>query len=35
MVVEHIERYWCPTVTSAELVGGDQFRFVAERSRRQ
>ena len=31
MVVEHIERYWCPTVTSAELVGGDPFRFSADR----
>jgi hypothetical protein len=31
VVVEHIERYWCPTVTSAELVGGDPFRFSADR----
>lgn len=27
MVVEHIEKYWCPTVTSADLLGGQEFRF--------
>jgi len=26
-VVAHIERYWCPTVTSDQLVGGMPFRF--------
>ncbi len=26
-VVEHIEKYWCPTVTSADLVGTPAFRF--------
>ncbi len=26
-VVAHIERYWCPTVTSDQLVGGKPFRF--------
>jgi nicotinamidase-related amidase len=31
MVVEHIERYWCPTMTSAELVGGEPFQFLADR----
>jgi nicotinamidase-related amidase len=31
VVVEHIERYWCPTVTSAELVGGEPFRFSDDR----
>jgi nicotinamidase-related amidase len=31
MVVEHIERYWCSTVTSAELVGGHPFQFSADR----
>lgn len=30
LVVEHIERYWCPTVTSAELVGGEEFRFTGD-----
>ena len=27
LVVEHIERYWCPTVTSADLLGEPAFRF--------
>ncbi|MEO6035644.1 MAG: ThuA domain-containing protein, partial [Verrucomicrobiota bacterium] len=27
LVVEHIERYWCPTITSADFVGGEAFRF--------
>lgn len=26
-VVSHIERRWCPTVTSEQLVGGEPFRF--------
>jgi nicotinamidase-related amidase len=26
-VVAHIERHWCPTVTSDQLVGGTPFRF--------
>ena len=26
-VVAHIERRWCPTVTSDQLVGGEPFRF--------
>jgi hypothetical protein len=25
-VVAHVERRWCPTVTSDELVGGERFR---------
>ncbi len=27
LVVEHIERYWCPTVTSADILGEPAFRF--------
>ena len=27
LVVEHIEKYWCPTITSADIVGGQAFRF--------
>jgi nicotinamidase-related amidase len=27
LVVEHIERHWCPSVTSADFVGGAEFRF--------
>ena len=26
-IVAHIERRWCPTVTSDQLVGGEPFRF--------
>lgn len=27
LVVEHIEMYWCPSFTSADIVGGAPFRF--------
>lgn len=27
LVIEHIEKYWCPTTTSAALLGGEAFRF--------
>lgn len=27
LVIEHVEKYWCPTVTSVDLVGGEPFRF--------
>jgi nicotinamidase-related amidase/type 1 glutamine amidotransferase len=27
LVVEHIEKYWCPTVTSVDLLGGKELRF--------
>jgi nicotinamidase-related amidase len=27
LVVEHIEKYWCPSVTSADFLGGEPFRF--------
>jgi hypothetical protein len=30
-VIEHIERYWCPTTTSEELDGGPMFRFADDR----
>lgn len=26
-IIEHIERYWCATVTSDQLCGGKSFRF--------
>jgi nicotinamidase-related amidase len=28
-MIAHIERYWCPSVTSNQLVGGTEFRFRA------
>lgn len=31
LVVGHVERYWCPTFTSADLVGGSPFRFKEDR----
>jgi nicotinamidase-related amidase len=30
-IVAHIERRWCPIVTSDQLVGGQPFRFAEER----
>ncbi len=27
LIAEHIEQFWCPTITSADLTGGDAFRF--------
>ena len=27
LVVGHIERHWCPSITSADLLGGKPFRF--------
>lgn len=34
LVVEHIERHWCGTITSSQLLGGEPFRFQADRRRR-
>jgi len=33
LVVEHIERHWCPTVTSDALAEGDEFRFSEDKRR--
>jgi hypothetical protein len=27
LVIEHVERYWCPTITSVDFLGGSPFRF--------
>ena len=27
LIIEHIEKYWCPTVTSNGILGGEPFRF--------
>ncbi|MBL8799614.1 MAG: ThuA domain-containing protein, partial [Planctomycetia bacterium] len=27
LVVEHIEKYWCPTITSVDVIGGKPFVF--------
>ena len=26
----HIEKYWCPTITSDQIIGGSPFRFVGD-----
>jgi hypothetical protein len=30
LVVEHIEKHWCPTVISADLTGKSAFRFAGD-----
>jgi len=31
LMIDHVERHWCPTITSVDLVGGEPFRFQADR----
>jgi nicotinamidase-related amidase len=31
LVTAHIEKYWCPTMTSDQIIGGNAFRFSADR----
>ena len=31
LVCAHIEKYWCPTITSDQLLGGSPFRFAADK----
>ena len=31
LVIQHVERHWCPTTTSDELIGGDEFRFSSDK----
>ncbi len=30
LVTWHIEKYWCPTITSDQVIGGEPFRFAAD-----
>jgi nicotinamidase-related amidase len=30
LVAWHIEKYWCPTITSDQIIGGQPFRFAAD-----
>jgi nicotinamidase-related amidase len=30
LIVQHIERYWCPSITSVDFLGGKPFRFSAD-----
>jgi hypothetical protein len=27
LVIEHVEKHWCPTITSCDFLGGEPFRF--------
>ncbi|MEZ6128286.1 MAG: ThuA domain-containing protein [Planctomycetaceae bacterium] len=31
LVIDHIEQYWCPTILSTDIIGGDEFRFPADK----
>jgi len=31
LVIEHIEKYWCPTITSADFVGGKPLKFKGDK----
>jgi type 1 glutamine amidotransferase/nicotinamidase-related amidase len=31
LMIEHVEKYWCPSTTSAALLGGEPFRFAADK----
>lgn len=31
LIVEHIEKYVCPTITSEQLLGGKEFRFAGDK----
>lgn len=30
LMVEHVEKYWCPTVASSAFLGGSEFRFAED-----
>ncbi|MBS0265038.1 MAG: isochorismatase family protein [Planctomycetes bacterium] len=31
LVIEHIEKHWCPTISSVDFLGGREFRFSEDR----
>lgn len=31
LVVAHVEKYWCPSITSTDLVGGKPFQFAEDK----
>lgn len=31
LMIAHVEKYWCPSVTSADILGGKEFRFSADK----
>ena len=34
LVVEHIEKFWCPSITSSDFLTGPEFRFQADKPKR-
>ncbi len=30
LVIEHIEKHWCPTITSSDFLGGKPFKFAGD-----
>ena len=34
LIVQHIEKYWCPTITSDQIIGGEPFRFKGDTTNR-
>jgi hypothetical protein len=30
-MVEHVEKYWCPSIESTALLGGQAFRFQGDK----
>lgn len=31
LMIDHVERYWCPTVSSVAFLGGKEFRFAEDK----
>ena len=31
LMVEHVEKFWCPTISSADILGGNEFRFIDDK----
>jgi hypothetical protein len=31
LVVQHVEQYWCPSITSTDITGKPPFRFLEDR----
>ncbi len=34
-VIEHVEKYWCPTITSRDITGRAPFRFKADKRKKR
>jgi nicotinamidase-related amidase len=34
LVIWHIEKYWCPTITSNQIIGGEPFRFIGDKRKK-